>query len=262
MCVVEVGQYFMTKDTGDFRQFCSVACREYTLPRDDPASQPKGWILEDMRIGPVLEVTTSYMYGKHGIEIRIWSVSQDNSHSWVRISYGTVKYVIDSNHNNTEIPADPLEDQKSQTSVKVIASRSKAKAKPQKREPVDTASIIPMHERKWIDIEPSAPSLKAYEVSKRVISLLRHNQTVQREEDGAIQFYKIKFPGEINFIFEINSHKYSIGLMSVGKFAWQQEEVQKGDISIVLIIWEQSFSSVLFKDTLDIISLILHHRTM
>ena len=42
MRVVEVGQYFMTKDTGDFRQFRSVACREYTLPRDDPASQPKG----------------------------------------------------------------------------------------------------------------------------------------------------------------------------------------------------------------------------
>ena len=57
-----------------------------------------------MRIGLVLEVTTSYLYGKHGIEIRIWFVSQDNSHSWVRISYGTVKYVIDSNEDNTEIP--------------------------------------------------------------------------------------------------------------------------------------------------------------
>ena len=48
MRVVEVkGQYFVTKDTGDFRQFQSVACREYTLPRDDQsflASQPKGWI--------------------------------------------------------------------------------------------------------------------------------------------------------------------------------------------------------------------------
>ena len=31
--VVEVGQYFMTKDTGDFRQIRSVACREYTLHR-------------------------------------------------------------------------------------------------------------------------------------------------------------------------------------------------------------------------------------
>ena len=57
MRVLEVGQYLVTKDTGDFRQFRSVACREYTLPRDDPASQPKGWILGDMRIGPVLEVT-------------------------------------------------------------------------------------------------------------------------------------------------------------------------------------------------------------
>ena len=38
---VEVGQYFVTRDTGDFRQFQSVACREYTLPRNDQASQPK-----------------------------------------------------------------------------------------------------------------------------------------------------------------------------------------------------------------------------
>ena len=30
--VVENGQYFMTKDTGDFTQFNTVACREYTLP--------------------------------------------------------------------------------------------------------------------------------------------------------------------------------------------------------------------------------------
>ena len=42
--------------------------------------------------------------------------------------------------------------------------------------------------------------------------------------------------GELNFIFEINTHKYSIGPMSFGNLAWQQEEVQKGDISIALII--------------------------
>ena len=144
--VVEVGQYFMTKDIEE--QFFARACREYTLPRNDELSQPKGWIQGNMRIGPVLEVTTSCMYGNHGIEIRIWSVSQDNSQSWVRISFGTNKYVIDSNHNNTEIPADPHEEQASQSSVKVIAARSKSKAKPQKREPVDTPSIIPMNERK------------------------------------------------------------------------------------------------------------------
>ena len=58
MRIVEVGQYFMTKDTGNLRQFRSVACRECTLPRDDPASQPKGWIQGNMRI--VREVKTSW----------------------------------------------------------------------------------------------------------------------------------------------------------------------------------------------------------
>ena len=93
--VVEVGQYFMTMDTGDFRQPRAVACREYTLPRDDEPSQPRGRIQGNSRVGPVLEVTTSYLWGKHGIEIRIWSLSQDNSHSWVRISHGENKYVVD-----------------------------------------------------------------------------------------------------------------------------------------------------------------------
>ena len=42
--VVEIGQYFMTKDTGDLTQFHAVACREHTLPREDGSSQPRGWI--------------------------------------------------------------------------------------------------------------------------------------------------------------------------------------------------------------------------
>ena len=45
-----------------------------------------------------------------------------------------------------------------------------------------------MHERRWIDIEPSEQNLAAYDFSKKVISLLRHNQTVQREKDGAIDW--------------------------------------------------------------------------
>ena len=32
--VVEIGLYFMTKGTGDLKQFHAVACRENTLPRD------------------------------------------------------------------------------------------------------------------------------------------------------------------------------------------------------------------------------------
>ena len=34
--VVEIGQFSMTKDTAEFSQFTdAVACREYTLPRDE-----------------------------------------------------------------------------------------------------------------------------------------------------------------------------------------------------------------------------------
>ena len=170
-----------------------LVANKYTLPRDDPASQPKGWIQGNMRIGPVLEVTTSFQHFKYGIEIRIESVNQDNSHSWVRISYGTVKYVIDSIQDNTEIPADPQEEQILQTSTNVVAARSKAKAKPQPRELVGTTATIPIHQRRWIDIEPSKQDLASYDLSKKVINLLRHNQTLQREEDGAVEFCKIKF---------------------------------------------------------------------
>ena len=66
LSVVEIGQYFMTKDTGDLTQFHAVACREYTLPREeDASSQPTGWIQGKTKIRPVLEVTTSCLYGKH-----------------------------------------------------------------------------------------------------------------------------------------------------------------------------------------------------
>ena len=109
----------------------------------------------NMRIGPVLEVTTSFQLFKYGIEIRIESVNKDNSHSWVRISYRTVKYLVDSIQDNIEIPADPQEEQIPQTSTSVVAARSKAKAKPQSRILVGTTATIPIHERRWIDIEPS-----------------------------------------------------------------------------------------------------------
>ena len=71
LTTVEVGQYFMTKDTEEFSQFTdSVACREYTLPRDESLTEPKGWIRGNTEIWPVLVVTTCCLQGRHGVEIR------------------------------------------------------------------------------------------------------------------------------------------------------------------------------------------------
>ena len=65
---VEVGQYFMTKHTDEFLQFAEpVTCLEYALPRDEKSTDPKGWIQGNTKIGPVLEVTTSYLQGKYGV---------------------------------------------------------------------------------------------------------------------------------------------------------------------------------------------------
>ena len=75
----------MTKHTDEFLQFAEpMTCREYTLPLDEKSTDPKGWIRGNTKIGPVLEVTKSYLQGKYGVEIRIESVNKDNSHSWVR----------------------------------------------------------------------------------------------------------------------------------------------------------------------------------
>ena len=92
--VVENGQYFRTKDTADLSQFHAVACREYTLPREEEASQPKGRIQGNTKIGPVLEVATSYLHGKYGVEIKNWSLNRDNTHSWVWMSHGSNRFLI------------------------------------------------------------------------------------------------------------------------------------------------------------------------
>ena len=76
-----------------------MACREYTLPRDEKSSDPKVWVRGNTKIGPVLEVTTSFPQGKYGVEIRIESINKDNSHSWVRISHGLNKLVTDLSNN-------------------------------------------------------------------------------------------------------------------------------------------------------------------
>ena len=184
--VVEIGQHFMTKDTEE--QFFARACREYTLPRSDESSQPKGWIQGNTRIGPVLEITFSYLYGKDGIEIRIWSLRKDNSQSWVRISHGSNRFVIDSNYNNTEVLADLPEEQASHSIVKDFAARSKAKAKPQRREPVDVPRIIPMSEKSGLIFNQENLFFSAYEISKKVINILRHlsNNTTRRRRSSSI----------------------------------------------------------------------------
>ena len=152
--------------------------------KDDPRKHPN-W--------PVSEVANSYLHGKCGVEIRIWSLNRNNTHSWVRISHGSNKFVMNLNNNETEIPEDQLEEYAVKLNAKDFACRPKAKAKPQRREPAGSSPrIVPFGRMNWIDIEPGKYSFSEYKVSKKVTFLLRHSQQMHREGDGAVHFWRMK----------------------------------------------------------------------
>ena len=167
------------------------------MPRDGKSSDAKGWIRGNTKIGPVLEVTTSYLQGKYGVEIRIESVNKDNSHSWVRISHGLNKLVTDlsnkeDDNNEQETSEMQFEEFALMTNVLAFASRSKAKTKTRRRTlACSSTRTVPISERSWTDIEPDNYSHIAHPVSKGLSTLLRHGD-LPREEDGAIEFWRLK----------------------------------------------------------------------
>ena len=80
-----------------------------------------------------------------------------------------------------------------------FASRSKAKAKPQR-----FCQLIHKNytkkERTWTDVEPGKYSLNDYPVSKKLIYLLRH-ESLLRDNDGAIEFWRVEDYLQDHFVF-------------------------------------------------------------
>ena len=198
-----------------------------------------------------MEVTTSFQHFKYGIEIRIKSVNQDDSHSWVRISHGTVKYANDS-IEDTENLADSQEEESVQTSSSVVAARSKAKAKPQLRESTGMTTI-PLRERKWIDIEPSKQDLESYRSleESHQSSSTQSEVTSRRRWSNSILQNKIPSPRP-------SFSNTDIGPMIDGKLVWaagggSKRRYQYCSDNLGSII----YLPCSFKDILEVISLIL-----
>ena len=119
-------------------------------------------------------------------------MNKDNSHSWVRTSRGLNKLVTKLNNNEQETSEVQFEEYALKLNASDFACRSKAKAKPQRREPAGSSTrTIPIGERIWTDVEPGEYSISDHEVSEKLIRLLRHG-TLPREDDGAIEFWRIK----------------------------------------------------------------------
>ena len=103
--------------------------------------------------------------------------------------------MVDSNYNNAEVPADLPEEQASQSSVKVVAARSKAKAKPQKRDTVELPSTTPMN---GLILNQQNP-LSLRTRSRRKSSIFF--DTVKRYNEKMTEQFN---SGESSFIFGIN----------------------------------------------------------
>ena len=136
------------------------------------------------------------------------SVNKDNSHSWVRISHGLFKLVTNLNNNEQETSEMQFEEYALRLNAGDFASRSKAKAKPQKRNFASTSTrTIPIRRRTWTDVEPGKRSLSDYSVSKKLIHLPRHG-SLPRDNDGAIEFWRIKDNLQQHFLY---CHHWSDG---------------------------------------------------
>ena len=123
---------------------------------------------------------------------------------------------------------DDNEQETSETKTETFAHASRSKAKAKLRRPSTTLSstrTVAIHERIWIDIEPGAQFDQATQWQKRINTLLRHGELL-REEDGAIEFWRLKDDLQ-------NKFEYNIGLMMYGRARWQERRRQQEKISIL-----------------------------
>ena len=178
---MQKGQYFTTLDDAELDKL-GGSCREYILPRDDTKSKVKGWIRGNTKIGPALEVAVSYHQGRYGIEIMINSLFGVGTRSWVMIVNGRNKNVTEMSEETQENHIDDIGDSTGKPVAKV---RPKQTPRPTSSFPTTT---LPYHQRQWIDVEAGKFEKSSIEVSKRMTRLLRHDQTVLREKDGAVEF--------------------------------------------------------------------------
>ena len=93
---MQKGQFFITLDEEEGPDEMNDSCREYRLPRSEPESRPRGWILGDTKIGTVLDVKVFCHQKRYGIEIMVESLFRDRTVSWLRIVNGINQYVTEA----------------------------------------------------------------------------------------------------------------------------------------------------------------------
>ena len=119
-----------------------------------------------------------YHQGRYRVEIMIESLFGDKTCFLVRIVNGINKYATETSE---------------EAHFESIGERSTgkpvAKARPRQISNSTLSPVsIPYRERKWTDVEPGTLDRNCLEVSKLMIRLLRHDDSINRQEDGAERF--------------------------------------------------------------------------
>ena len=86
-------RYETIPDVGDGFGDRTPACREYTLPREDPMSRIYATIPGQTAIGPALQVRVTRCLDISGIESQIPSTTTKDRKSWVVMCRGNNRYV-------------------------------------------------------------------------------------------------------------------------------------------------------------------------
>ena len=165
--------------------------------------------------------------------------------------------VTNLNNHEQKIPEVQLEENALKLDAKDFACRSKAKAKPRRREPAGSSPrTILIGERTWTDVEPGEYSLSDYPVSKKLIHLLRHG-SLPRDNDGAIEFWRIKDHLQNHFVFchHWSDEKWKNSMAGGG--GGQKKIFQYCSDSSGTILYLRALQVIQ-----DAILLILHYRTM
>ena len=171
------------------------ACREYSLPREDPGSEHIAWIGGHTKIGPVLQVTNASRFDIYGIEIQVPSTSGDGSTSWIIMSRGSNRYVEELQYN---VPACCPEGHELANHTSVWKPHARCYQAPRK---------LVHNSRKrnrtwWATIPKILFQLtkgsgmifllmmiskgRLWRISKMVTNLVRHFNLANRETDGAV----------------------------------------------------------------------------
>ena len=186
--------FFVTEDVEEFANFDGhVACREQLyLEMTSHQSQKVAFVgIQRLVLSWKLQSVTI----KENTELRSESnsLSKDGSRSWTRISDELNRFVRDltekvrvcENEQNTSTG----------TEKPVAKSRPKQVSAPSSS---STSTTIPIHLRKWIDVEPGTQNSQSYEVAKKRNTSLRH-EPLPSEADGAVEFRRLKLEFASNF---------------------------------------------------------------